>query len=178
MRPGKALRYAVQLEQQKAQAREQRIQAVLTPLVRALTDPDEPRRQATVRHVQQTCVPAVIALLIDRLVALLGGSGTVQRQAVASLVQFGPRALPALTLRFSRSRSAAVQQGIIEALTAVARGLDRDGRLGLMTELLILSRRAADDSIRESVMGLLTVLRSSLETSGRVPSARAIKCSQ
>jgi hypothetical protein len=82
---------------------------------------------------------------------------------------FGPRALPALTLRFSRSRSAAVQQGIVAALTAVARGLDRDGRLALMTELLILSRRAADDSIRERVMGLLAALRSSLETSGRVP---------
>ena len=36
------------------------------------------------------------------------------------------------------------------ALAAVARGLDRDGRLGLMTELLIASRYAADDSIRDS----------------------------
>jgi hypothetical protein len=178
MTPGMALRYAVGLERKKAQAREQRIQAELTPLVHALTDPDEPRRLAAVRHVQQTCVPTVLALLIDRLVALLGGSGPVQRQAVASLVAFGPRALPALTLRFSRSRSAAVQQGIVAALTAVARGLDRDGRLGLMTDLLILSRRAADDSIRESVAGLLATLRSSLETSGRVPEARAIKCSE
>jgi HEAT repeat protein len=169
MTPGRALRYAVGLERKKAQAREQRIQVELTPLVRALTDPDEPRRRAAAQHVLQACVPAVIALLIDRLVALLGGSRLVQRQAVASLAQFGPHALPALSLRFSRSRSAAVQQGIIEALTAVARGLDRDGRLGLMTELLILSRRAADDSIRERVMGLLATLRSSLETSGRVP---------
>jgi hypothetical protein len=123
-------------------------------------------------------VPAVLALLSDRLVALLGGSGAVQRPVVASLAEFGARALPALTLRFSRSRSAAVQQGIIEALSAVARGLDRSGRLALMTELVSLSRRAADESIREKVMGLLTVLRSSLETSGRVPSARAIKCSE
>jgi hypothetical protein len=104
-----------------------RIQAMLGPLVQGLTEPDEPRRQAAVRHVQQTCVPAVLALLIDRLVALLGGSRLVQRQAVASLVEFGPRALPALTLRFTRSRSAAVQQGIVEALTAVACGLDHDG---------------------------------------------------
>jgi hypothetical protein len=139
-----------------------RIQEMLGPLVQGLTDPDEPRRLAAVRHVQQTCVPAVLALLIDRLVALLGGSGTVQRQAVASLVQFGPRALPALTLRFSRSRSAAVQQGIIGALTAVARGLDRDGRLALMTELLSLLRVAAEESIRESVARLLAGLRSSL----------------
>src|SRR5262245_20923669 len=100
MTPARAPRYAVGLERKRAQAREQRIQAELTPLVRALTDPDEPRRQAAVRCVQATCVPAVIALLIDRLVALLGGSGTVQRQAVASLAQFGLRALPALTLRF------------------------------------------------------------------------------
>jgi hypothetical protein len=111
-------------------------------------------------------------------VALLGGSGTVQRQPVASLVQFGPHALPALTLRFSRSRSAAVQQGIVAALSAVVRGLDRDGRLALMTELLAVSRFATDGPIRESIAGLLACLRSSLETSGRVPSARAIKCSE
>src|SRR5262245_5469342 len=111
MTPAKVLGYAVGLERKRAQQREQRIQGELTPLVRALTDPDEPRRQAAVRHVQQTCLPAVIALLIDRLVDLLGGSGTVQRQAIASLAQFGPRALPALTLRFSGSRSAAMQQG-------------------------------------------------------------------
>jgi len=178
MTPEKALRYAVQLEQQKAQAREQRIQGELTPLVRALTDPDEPRRQAAVRCVQATCLPAVITLLIDRLVDLLGGSGTLQRQAVASLARFGTQALLHLTLRFSRSRSAAVQQGIVMALTAVARGLDRDGRLGLMTELVILSRHAADNSIRQRVGSLLAALRSSLETSGRVPSARAIKCSE
>src|SRR5262249_28464761 len=141
-------------------------------------DLDESRRQAAVRHVQQTCLPAVIALLIDRLVDLLGGSGAVQRQAVASPAQVGPRALPALTLRFSGRRSAAMQQGIVAALAAVDRGLDRDGRLGLMTELLILSRHAADDSIRDSVGGLLTTLRSSLETSRRGPSARAINRSE
>src|SRR5262249_7513484 len=119
------------------------IQEMLGPLVQGLTDPDEPRRQSAVRHVQQTCVPAVITPLIDRLGDLLGGSGIVQRQAVASLAGFWPRALPALTLRFSGSRSVVVQQGIVAVFAAVARGLDRDGRLGLMTELLILSRRAA-----------------------------------
>jgi hypothetical protein len=57
-----------------------------------------------------------------------------------------------------------MQRGIIEALSEVARSLDRNGRLGLMTDLLILSRCAADDSIRERVLGLLAVLRSSPET--------------
>src|SRR5262245_11767557 len=124
MTPEKALRYAVGLERKRAQQREQRLQAELMPLVRALTEPDEPRRQAAVRCVQATCVPTVIALLIDRLVDLLGGSGTVQRQAVASLAEFGPHALSALTLRFSRTRSVAVQHGIVMAIAAVARGLD------------------------------------------------------
>src|SRR5262245_66267688 len=118
MTPAKALGYAVGLERKRAQQREQRLQAELTPLVHALTDPDEPRRQAAVRCVQATCVPAVIALLIDRLVDLLGGSGTVQRQVVASLAQFGPRAVPPLTLRLSRTRNVAVQQGIVMAITA------------------------------------------------------------
>src|SRR5262245_38593941 len=162
MTPEKALRYAVGLERKRAQQREQRLQAELTPLVCALTDPDESRRQPAVSCVQATCVPVVIALLIDRLVDLLGGSGIVQRQAIASLAEFGPRALPALTQRFSESRTAAMQQGIVAALAAVARNPDHNGRLALMTELLILSRRAVDDSIRESVAGLLAMLRSSL----------------
>ena len=71
-----------------------------------------------------------------------------------------------------------MQQGIVMALAAVAHGLDRDGWLGLMTELLILSRHAADDSIRDSVGGLLTTLRSSLETNGRVLSAQTINRSE
>src|SRR5262249_60985959 len=99
MTPVKALGYAVCLERKRAQQREQRIQAELTPLVRALTDPDESRRQAAVQCVQARCVPAVITLLIDRLVDLLAGSGIVQRQAIASLARFALPALPALTRR-------------------------------------------------------------------------------
>src|SRR5262245_18097590 len=163
MTPAKALGYAVGLERKRAQQREQRLQAELTPLVHALTEPDEPRRQAAVRCVQETCVPAVITLLIDRLVELLGGSGIVHRQAIASLAEFGPHALSALRRWFSRTRSVAVQQGIVMSIAAVARGLDRDGRLGLMTELLILSRHAVEESIRASLAELLTGVRSSLE---------------
>src|SRR5262245_48382530 len=93
------------------------IQEKLTPLIEALVHPDEPYRRAAVEHVLRTCMPAVIRRLIERLVDLLDGAGTTQRQALASLAQFGGWAVPALTLRFTRSRSVILQRGIVEALT-------------------------------------------------------------
>jgi hypothetical protein len=72
------------------------IQERLTPLVEALTDPDEPYRRAAVVHVLRTCIPAVIERLIGRLADHLDGAGTTQRQALASLAQFRGRAVPAL----------------------------------------------------------------------------------
>src|SRR5262250_2308047 len=80
------------------------IQERLTPLVEALVHPDESCRRAAVEHVLRACIPAVIGRLIGGLVDLLGGAGTTQHQALASLVQFGGRAVPALTLRFMRTR--------------------------------------------------------------------------
>src|SRR5262245_13426902 len=75
------------------------IQEKLTPLIEALVHPDEPYRRAAVEHVLRACIPAVIGRLIGRLVDLLDGAGTNKRQAIASLSQFGGRAVPALTLR-------------------------------------------------------------------------------
>src|SRR6516225_1162446 len=70
------------------------IQERLTPLVEALTDPDESCRRAAVEHVLRTCIPTVIGRLIERLVDLLNGDRTTCRQALASLAQFGGRAVP------------------------------------------------------------------------------------
>src|SRR5215831_7939006 len=61
----------------------------LTPLVEALVHPDETCRRAAVEHVLRTCIPALIRRLIERLMDLLDGAGTTQRQALASLAQFG-----------------------------------------------------------------------------------------
>jgi hypothetical protein len=99
------------------------LQEKLTPPVEALAHPDEPCRRAAVEHVLRTCLPAVVGRLIERLVDLLGGEGTTRRQALASLAQLGGRAVPALPLRFPRSRSVALQRGIVEALTRTAPGL-------------------------------------------------------
>jgi hypothetical protein len=91
------------------------IQEKLTPLVEALAHPDEPYRRAAVEHVLRTCIPAVIGRLIGGLVDLLDGAGTTQHQALASLAQFGGPAVTALTHRFMRTRSVAMQRGIVES---------------------------------------------------------------
>jgi hypothetical protein len=59
---------------------EQLIQESITPFVEALVHPDEGRRQAVVQHALQTCLPGVIARLIDRLVDLLGNGDCLSRR--------------------------------------------------------------------------------------------------
>jgi hypothetical protein len=143
------------------------IQEKLTPLIEALVHPDEPYRRAAVEHVLRTCIPALVTRLIERLVGLLDGTGTTQHQALASLVQFGGHAVPALTLRFTRTRSVALQRGIVEALTRMAPGLKQEERVDLMTEVMSLARFAADESIRRELAGLVAVARRANEAASR-----------
>jgi hypothetical protein len=139
------------------------IQEKLTPLVETLVHPDESCRLAAVEHVVRTCIPAVIRRLIGRLADHLDGAGTTQRQALASLSQFGGRAVPALTLRFTQTRSVNLQCGIVEALTRIAPGLKQEQRIDLMTEVLALGRFAADASVCRDLAGLLAVARQANE---------------
>ena len=60
-----------QRQRAEREAAERRILLALTPFVEALTDPEETRRSVAVDHVLRTCLPAVVARLIDRLVSLL-----------------------------------------------------------------------------------------------------------
>jgi hypothetical protein len=93
------------------------------------------------------CILALVARLIERLVGLLGGAGTTQRQALASLARFGGRAVTALTLQFMRTRSVAMQRGIVAALTRKAPGLKQEERLDLLTEVMGMVRFAADATV-------------------------------
>jgi len=143
------------------------LQERLTPLVEALVHPDESYRRAAVEHVVRTCLPAVIGRLIERLVDLLDGAGTTQRQALASLAQFRGRAVTALTLRFTRTRSVILQRGIIEALTRMAPGLTLAEQIDLMTEVMALTRFAADASVCCDLAGLLAVARTANAAASR-----------
>jgi hypothetical protein len=143
------------------------IQEKLTPLIEALVHPDESCRRAAVEHLLRTCLPAVIGRLIERLVDILNGAGTTQRQALASLAQFGGRAVTALTLRFTRARSVAMQRGIVEALTRMSPGLKQAERIDLMTEVLALGRFAADEAVCRDLAGLLAVARTTNEADSR-----------
>src|SRR5262249_25816207 len=146
---------------------ESQIQERLTPLVEAVVHPDESCRRAAVEHVVRTCIPALVARLLERLVDLLDSVDMARSPAPASLAQFGGRAVPALTLRFTRSRSVAMQRGIVEALTRMASGLKQEERLDLLTEVLALGRFAADASVRQDLAGLLAVARTANEAVSR-----------
>ena len=145
---------------------EARIHERLTPLVDALADPDDSRRRTAVEQVVRTCIPAVVGRLIERLVNMLG-EGTSRGPALASLAGFGNRALPSLTLRFTRTRDPALQSGIVEALTQIAPGLPLAQRLDLMTEIMILARFAADESVSRALDRLVAVARRATEAAAR-----------
>jgi HEAT repeat protein len=143
---------------------ERRLQEQLTPLIEVLTGSDDCRRRAVAEHISQAWPPAVLAGLLDLLVGLLGRGGeAARRQAIASLAEFGHRALPALTLRFQRSRRAAVQLDIVAALQQLAPGLSRNQQTNLMTELAIVAAFAADAAVCYKVAETIAILRASSE---------------
>jgi HEAT repeat protein len=146
---------------------EARIHERLTPLVEALTDPDESSRRTAVEQIRRTCIPAVVGRLIDWLVGLLGDEDVTHQQALASLAEFGARALPSLTLRFTRTRDAVLQRGILEALKRIVPGLKVGEQIDLLTETLILGRFAADESVSRALAGLVAVARRASEAAAR-----------
>jgi hypothetical protein len=139
----------------------------LTPLVEALTDPDEACRRAAIEQVRRTCIPAVVGRLIDRLVGLLGGEDASRGPALASLAEFGARALPSLTLKFTRTRDAALQRGILETLRRIVPRLKVGDQIDLLTETMILARFAADEWVSRALAGLVAVARRASEAAAR-----------
>jgi hypothetical protein len=143
------------------------LQDKLTPLVEALVHPDESYRRAAVEHVVRACIPAVIERLIDRLADHLDGAGTTPRPALASLAQFGGRAVPLLTLRFMWTCSVTLQRGIVEALTRMAPELKQAEWLDLLTGMMSMTRFAADTSVCRDLAGLVAVARRANDVAAR-----------
>jgi hypothetical protein len=130
------------------------------PLLDALTDPDEARRQANTAHVLRTCLPATFALLCRCLVErLLAGPLEGRRAARASLLQVGAAAAPALYYRLLGARGAGTQVALVEALAAIGAGLPTGGRVDLMLNLMIVRGRAADGSARQAIDRAVATLR-------------------
>jgi hypothetical protein len=143
-------------------------EALAVPLVDALTDPDEQRREAAARHVLRTCVPAVVALLCRGLVErLLAGPLEGRRSARASLEQVGAAAVPALYCRLLGARGAGTQLALVEALTAIGSGLPTRDRIDLMLDLGIVRGRAADESARQAIDRAVATLRRLNERASR-----------
>ena len=144
------------------------------PLLDALTDRDEQRREVAARHVLRTCLPPAIALLCRCLVErLLAGPWEGRRAARASLAQVGAAAAPALYCRLLGARGAATQLALVEALAAIGAGLPARGRVDLIFDLAIVRGRAANDSVRQAIDEAVATLRRLAEraasptTSGR-----------
>jgi hypothetical protein len=143
------------------------------PLLDALTDPDEARRQASTRHVLRTCLPAVVALLCRCLVErLLAGPLEGRRAARASLVQVGAAAVPALNCRLLGARNPGTRLALVGALAAIGAGLPTPGRVDRMLDLAIVRGRAADGAVVEAIDAAVATLRRLNERAGRANTSR------
>ena len=127
-------------------------EAAAAPLLDALTDRDEQRREVAARHVLRTCLPAAVALLCRGLVErLLAGPLEGRRSARASLLQVGAAAVPALYCRLLHARGAGTQLALVEALATIGVGLPARGRVDLIFDLAVARGRATDDSARQAI---------------------------
>ena len=148
-------------------------EALAVPLVDALCDLDEQRREATARHVRRTCIPAVVALLCRCLVErLLAGPAEGRRAARASLLQVGAAAMPALYYQLLGASGAGTQLVLVEALAAIGVGLPTPGRVELMLDLAIVRGRAADGAVVEAIDRAVATLRRLNERDGRANTPR------
>jgi hypothetical protein len=148
-------------------------EVLAAPLLDALTDPDEARRQANTRHVLRTCIPAVVALLCQGLVErLLAGPLEGRRSARASLAEVGAAAVPALYCRLLGARGAGTQLALVEALAAIGQGLSPGGRVDLIFDLVIVRGRATDGSARQAIDGAVATLRRLNERDARANTPR------
>jgi HEAT repeat protein len=138
-------------------------QQQIAPLAQVLLDPDAAFRQMMLKHVQQTCMPQAWPMrqLLDRLGC---GNDDSRPQSMASLVQLGHKALPALTNEFALTRNAALQQAIIQGLLQIAPRLDQDQRCEFMTEMIALGRFGTDESVELGFRKLEAVLRRANES--------------
>ena len=148
-------------------------EVLAAPLVDALTDPDEQRREAAARHVLRTCIPATLALLCQGLVErLLAGPLEGRRAARASLLQVGAAAAPALYYRLLGARGARTQLALVEALATIGVGLPARDRVDRMLDLVIVRGRAADGAVVEAIDAAVATLRRLNERDGRANTPR------
>jgi hypothetical protein len=147
-----ALGDAARLRQQTAEADERQIQEQLTPLVEALTHPEEASRRAAVRQALQVCQPPVLGKLMDLLVDRLGRGGVARRgPVIAALVAFGPAVLPALIQRFRQGRGPAAQLDVLAALRQMTPRLTSYQIADLLLEVGILGLFAAGGSVKRAL---------------------------
>jgi len=148
-------------------------EVLAAPLLDALTDRDEQRREVAARHVLRTCLPAAVALLCRGLVErLLAGPLEGRRSARASLLQVGAAAVPALYCRLLHARNPGTQLALVEALAAIGAGLPTPGRVDRMLDLMIVRGRAADGAVVEAIDRAVATLRRLNERDGRADTPR------
>jgi hypothetical protein len=136
-------------------------EALAAPLVDALCDRDEQRREAIARHILRTCLPDVVALLCRGLVErLLAGPAEGRPAARASLARFGAAAVPDLYGRQLQARGAGTQVALVEALAAIGAGLPARGRVDIILDLAVVRGRAADGAVVSAIDRAVATLRS------------------
>jgi hypothetical protein len=142
---------------------EQEIRRQLFPLIEALLHPDDASRRANVKSVLPVLQPVTTVLVVDTLIDRLAHKNETFVRVMAPLSLFGDAALARLTSRFKEAQDTALQDGIIDALTAMAPTLDRNQCRALFEESMFLPRFAADIALWQRVRELIGLLAMQLK---------------
>jgi len=133
---------------------------MLIPVVGLLTDPDEARRRDAMGRIKRGAIPALRSMLIDRLIDVLRSRDTSAcERAVASLVEFGEDALPALYHAALQARKPALQKRLVEVLCRVGCELSPRRRVWVQLHLDVMLSRVRDEGVIASIRDAQARLR-------------------
>jgi hypothetical protein len=129
----------------------------LASCVSLLTGPDEDQRRAFAAHVREAVHPASRALIIARLVEVLGAGGeAAQAQTAASLTDLGPAALSGIEVHLLGTRSPALQARLAGVIAGIARRQPISSDFDRMIALGVALHGARDATAREALRNALT----------------------
>jgi hypothetical protein len=142
-------------------------QKALSPVVEALTDPDEGRRQTAVAEARLRLPFIVLRMLAKRLVDLLSGDDEVlRRQASASLIGLGRPAVWPLCIHLLTVETVPLQLTLIRILGGIAPTLDEEERTPVQGVLMRLLVSSPEEAMIEACMDAMAPFREPCEGKG------------
>jgi hypothetical protein len=165
------------MPQRPATRHRQQAQGATGPMVSELlqyvTDADDARRRLALAGVLPVAPWPVLRLVVDRLVAALGGRGARAPQAAASLRDLGAFAIPSLLRALLRGRRQSARLRLVDLLTEIGRCQVPADRVDLLLALCQVGSATRDVEVRQACARALIVVGRAGREDGERPGTAA-----